>query len=116
MPGDLVLIEGGTYGETVTPAHSGTPAKPITFAAYDNRAVSSAAPIDHGVVAGNGSVYQASLPWDLGAGRNQVFVDGQPLNKARWPATSLDLSHPPTPMPTASRRRLPTAAMPRPRR
>ncbi len=34
------------------------------------------------------------MPWDLGTGRNQIFVDGQPLNEARWPATSLDLSHP----------------------
>jgi len=94
-PGDLVLIEGGTYAETVTPAKSGTLAKPITFAAYDNQTVviSGADPIT-GWSSDSGSIYQASMPWDLGAGTNQVFVDGQPLNEARWPATSLDLSDP----------------------
>jgi hypothetical protein len=34
------------------------------------------------------------MPWDLGPGMNQVFVDGQPLNEARWPASSLNLSDP----------------------
>jgi hypothetical protein len=95
QPGDLVLIEGGTYQETVTPATSGTAAKPITFAAYDNQAViiSGADPII-GWSQDTGSIYQASMPWDLGAGMNQVFIDGQALNEARWPATSLDLSDP----------------------
>jgi hypothetical protein len=94
-PGDLVLIRGGTYRETVTPATSGTPAKPITFAAYNNEPViiDGADPIT-GWSVDTGSIYQASMPWDLGAGNNQVFVDGQALNQARWPATSLDLSNP----------------------
>jgi hypothetical protein len=93
--GDLVLIEGGTYRETVTPANSGTAAKPITFAPYDNQTViiDGADPIS-GWSQHAGSVYQAAMPWDLGAGRNQVFVDGQPLNEARWPAAGVDLSHP----------------------
>src|SRR5579859_3511318 len=38
-PGDTVLIRGGTYPETVTPARSGTPGAPITFAAYNGENV-----------------------------------------------------------------------------
>ena len=34
------------------------------------------------------------MNWDLGDGNNQVFVDGRMINEARWPNTSLDLSHP----------------------
>ena len=34
------------------------------------------------------------MSWDRGAGSNQVFVDGKMMNDARWPNSSLDLSHP----------------------
>ena len=46
----------------------------------------------------NGPIYQAPMNWSLtttGTGtENQVFVDGQMMNYARWPNTSLDVSRP----------------------
>ncbi|HEX4792750.1 MAG TPA: right-handed parallel beta-helix repeat-containing protein [Humisphaera sp.] len=93
--GDHVEIRAGTYHETVTPAHSGTTGAPITFEAYNNEAVfvSGADPVV-GWSSYSGSIYQASMPWTLGEGSDQVFVDGQMINEARWPNTSLDPSHP----------------------
>src|SRR5258706_2067191 len=37
--GDTVYIRGGTYRETVTPAHSGTAAAPIIFEPYNGESV-----------------------------------------------------------------------------
>ena len=34
VAGDTVYLRGGTYGEALTPARSGTASQPITFAAY----------------------------------------------------------------------------------
>jgi len=34
VAGDTCSIRGGTYRETITPAHSGTSGNPITFAPY----------------------------------------------------------------------------------
>jgi len=95
QPGDMVLIRGGTYRETVTPANSGTAAAPITFEAYNNEPVilSGADPVA-GWSGYGGAIFRAAQPWDLGDGNNQVFVDGQMINEARWPNTSLDVSHP----------------------
>ena len=95
QPGDTVLIRSGVYRETVTPPRSGTAAAPITFMPYNNESVtiSGADPVA-GWNAYRGSVYQATQSWDLGAGENQVFIDGRMINEARWPNTSLDVSHP----------------------
>lgn len=95
QPGDAVMIEGGTYHETVTPANSGTASAPISYQAYNNQTViiDGADPIT-GWSGYNGSIYSAAQSWDLGEGSNQVFVDGQMVNEARWPNASLDVSHP----------------------
>src|SRR6266478_790834 len=76
--GDHVEIRAGTYHETVTPAHSGATGAPITFEAYNNEPVfiSGADPVV-GWSSYSGSIYQASMPWTLGEGSDQVFVDGQ---------------------------------------
>ncbi len=95
QPGDTILIRGGTYRETVRPARSGTADDPITFRAYDNETVTvSGLDVVRGWDPASGAIYQSTLPWDLGEGNNQVFVDGQMMNEARWPNTSLDVSHP----------------------
>jgi hypothetical protein len=94
-PGDTVLIRGGTYYETVTPPRSGLPGKTINFEVYDGESVTidGANPIT-GWTHYSGSIYEASQSWDLGEGNNQVFVNGQMMNEARWPNTTLDVSHP----------------------
>jgi hypothetical protein len=91
--GDTVEIEGGTYRETVTPAHSG-----VTFTDYNGQAVILTGTDTLGGWTRTGTsgsdIYQASMPWDLGEGSNQVFVDGQMVDEARWPNSSPDLLHP----------------------
>src|SRR5579859_3437054 len=88
--GDVVDIRGGTYHETVKPPHGG-----ITFQDYNGESVtvSGADPVT-GWGNYSGNIYQAPMSWDLGEGNNQVFVNGSPVNEARWPNTSIDLSHP----------------------
>lgn len=88
--GDTVAIEGGTYRETVTPPHSG-----VTFTNYGGQSVSI---IGTNQVSGfslaGGATYVANNSPNLGEGNNQVFVNGQLLNEARYPNSSLDPSHP----------------------
>ncbi len=93
--GDTVLVRGGTYRETITPAQSGTSAAPILFKPYNNESVTiSGADVLSGWSVSSGSIYKRAQSWDLGAGKNQLFVDGKMMNEARWPNTSLDISHP----------------------
>jgi hypothetical protein len=104
MAGDTAYIRAGVYRETVTPAHSGTQGAPITFMPYNGESVtisgadvispSSWAPY-------SGNIYQAPMAWDLSGENsdpipagNQVFLDGQMMIEARWPNTTLDVSHP----------------------
>jgi hypothetical protein len=88
--GDTVDIEAGTYRETVTPAHSG-----VTFTNYNGQAVTvSGTNTLTGWNNIGGSVYKASMPSDLGEGNNQIFVNGQMVNEARWPNLGPDLSNP----------------------
>jgi hypothetical protein len=93
QPGDTVMIRGGIYHETVTPANSGTTSAPIIYEAYNNESVTidGADPITGW---SPNPVYQAKMGWDLGEGNNQVFVNGIEQVEARWPNTSLDASHP----------------------
>ncbi|HWE02748.1 MAG TPA: right-handed parallel beta-helix repeat-containing protein [Tepidisphaeraceae bacterium] len=93
--GDTVDIRAGVYHETVTLHNSGTSAQPITLQPYNNESVTidGADPITGWKSAG-GDIWTAPMSENLGAGNNQIFVDGQMINEARWPNTSLDLSHP----------------------
>ena len=94
--GDTVLIRGGTYRETIVPASSGTAVGPIIFAAYgeEQAVVSGANLLASGSWSGfSNATYQATTFCGLGEG-NQVFVDGQMMNEARFPNTSLDVTRP----------------------
>ncbi|MDB5334337.1 MAG: galA, partial [Phycisphaerales bacterium] len=94
--GDHVEIRAGVYHETVTPAHSGATGAPIVFEAYNGEKVtiSGADPIG-GWAKYSGNIYDTTMPWDMGAGNNQIFVDGKALTEARWPNTNIaDPSHP----------------------
>ena len=97
QPGDNVIVRGGVYRETVRPPRSGTEYAPITIRTFDDENVTVSGTIllkswtRHENAA---SVYKASQSWDLGFGKNQVFVDGRMMTEARWPNTSLDVSRP----------------------
>jgi hypothetical protein len=95
QPGDTVLVRGGVYRETVKPARSGTPSSPITFKPYNGERVTvSGANVVGAWSKHAGPVYKAMQSWDLGTGRNQVFVDGRMMIEARWPNTTLDVTRP----------------------
>jgi hypothetical protein len=84
--GDVVVIAEGVYHETLAPQSSGRKGAPITFAAARGA---------HPVVTGCDRVsgwrkmadgkWEASVAWDLGIGRNQIFWNGQLLIEARQP-------------------------------
>lgn len=96
QPGDTVFIRGGTYRESVVPVRSGLSEKPITFTLFEKEpVVISGADV---VAAENwthvsNSIFQASVACVLDGG-NQVFVDGQMMNEARFPNTTLNISRP----------------------
>jgi hypothetical protein len=94
--GDTVLIRGGIYHETVTPANSGAAGTPITYAAYNGESVTvdGADPISGWSNSSGGGIYSAPMGWDLGEGNNQIFVDGQAQTEARWPNIGSDPSRP----------------------
>jgi parallel beta-helix repeat protein len=93
--GDTVEIRAGVYHETVTVPNSGTAAAPITFEAYNNESVTiDGADAITGWTNAGGPVFTAPMRENLGQGNNQLFVDGQMMNEARWPNTGLDLSYP----------------------
>jgi hypothetical protein len=94
QPGDHVEIRAGVYDETVTPARSGTAADPIVYEAYNGESVTitGANPLANWTL-DSGNIYESTLPTNLGEGNNQLFVNGQVVNEARYPA-STDLSNP----------------------
>jgi hypothetical protein len=86
--GDTCLINSGTYRETVTPAHSGTPSQPITFGPLPGATaiISGADVLSLSWTVYSNSIYQASTSKSF----NQLFVDGQMMNIARWPNAAPD--------------------------
>lgn len=93
--GDSVVVRAGVYRETVRPPRSGAAGAPVRFETYigEQVTVSGADPIS-GWTPHTASVFKARQKWDLGFGKNQVFVDGRMMIEARWPNTTLDVSHP----------------------
>ena len=81
--GDNVYVEGGTYRETVTVANSGTAAAPITFQPYNNQQVTITGldQLGSGWTDYSGPIYSNTV----GSAVSQVFVNGAPMNLARWP-------------------------------
>ena len=84
-PGQTCFIRGGTYRETLRPARSGEPQRPIVFSSYNNeQAVISAADTVSGWTRGEGETCKAPMDWDL-KDQNLLFADGVMLQEARWP-------------------------------
>jgi hypothetical protein len=82
-PGDRVILRGGIYRETLTPARSGQPGAPIIFSSYpgEDVVVSAFEPLSGWSDAGNG-VYRAQLfvsPYP------HVLIDGVSAIEARYP-------------------------------
>jgi Right handed beta helix region len=96
IQGNTCYVRAGTYRETITPANSGTPSAPIAFQPYNGESVTiSGADIISGWSVYSGAIYRSSaMNWDLGHGKNQIFVDGQMMTEARWPNTGTDLLRP----------------------
>src|SRR4028118_695384 len=93
-PGDIVLVRGGTYGETVSTSRSGTPNARITIQNYKNEAVtvSGIDPIVGAWTSVGNEVYRASMPWNYhfenesnDYNSNQVFHNNHMMELVRWP-------------------------------
>lgn len=72
--GDTVIIREGTYRETFAPQNDGTATSPIIFKAYEgeNPVITTTEEVSDFVDMGDGT-FAASVNWDLGRGKNQVF-------------------------------------------
>jgi hypothetical protein len=122
VAGDTCQIASGTYRETVTPAHQGTAAAPITYTAAPGATVTvdgtdpvtgwaavtgadlthlessdsflAGSPFASGVDAGH--VYQTTVTLNPALPGNQVFVDGAADIEAQWPYPGNNLLTPTT--------------------
>ena len=86
-PGDICLVRGGVYHQTLQFRKSGEPGRPIEFAPYHRERViiDGADPVT-GWRERRGGIYYAPMAWSLGEGLNQVFVKGRMILEARYPA------------------------------
>ncbi|GAA3409941.1 DNRLRE domain-containing protein [Paenibacillus hodogayensis] len=95
--GDVCIIRGGVYRETVVPVQSGIEGAPLTFRSYPGETVTiSGAELLSGWTEDSeapGRLYKASMPWSLGSG-NQVFINGTMAGEARWPNNTGSLLEP----------------------
>jgi len=83
--GDTCFIKAGVYREELKPTRNGTANSPIVYTHYQNDSVvvSATEPLTSWTVY-QGDIYQASYDMDL-EGRNMVYVNGKPMDWARWP-------------------------------
>ena len=84
--GDTVIIREGVYRETLTPENDGTEANPITFrAAEDEKVIISAADELGAFGHYKDNIYVTKMNWDLGVGRNQLFIGTDAMVEAKYP-------------------------------
>jgi hypothetical protein len=86
QPGDTVWIRSGTYRESISPSTDGTLAQAIVFSAYPGEEVviSGCDLLTGWRELGNG-IWEAPLQSTLPEYRNQLFINGKAMTKARWP-------------------------------
>ena len=102
--GGRCVLRAGTYRETIRPANSGTAARPIIFEAYQDEDVTvSGTDLAEGWTRYEGAIYQTDVALEAGYREvasntelfaNQVFVDGEMVNEARYPNGTRDLLRP----------------------
>ena len=87
--GDRVIIKGGTYRETVTPANSGTAKNPIIFEAASGEQVTVSAfeEVDDFELYHDG-IYVTRLPIELDFGSDFIMYGGDVLVEGRQPDTN----------------------------
>lgn len=86
--GDVVVISGGVYRETVTPQNDGTPTAPIIFKAAVGETVTISAFEEIGGFkryASISGVYYTAIPQTMGFDRNFVLYNGEILREGRHP-------------------------------
>jgi len=85
--GVTVWIRDGVYRETVRPRRSGRPDAPVRFVACpgENPVISGADILDVPWTVHSGKIYKASTTVVF----EQLFVDGQMMQEARWPNTPI---------------------------
>jgi hypothetical protein len=86
QPSDTLLIEAGTYRETVRFPRSGLPGGLITVKPDRDQqvTVTGSDPVT-GWTPYKGHIWKARMDWTLGRGKNQVFYGGEPMIEARYP-------------------------------
>lgn len=87
--GDTVIIGGGTYREVLKPKNSGTASKPIVFTSAPGEEViiSAAEPVGK-LTEYKGNILTGTIDWDLGNGKNQLFLNNTALDYAKHPNTN----------------------------
>jgi hypothetical protein len=83
--GSTVLLMDGTFSETLRIRHSGTPDKPVIFAAAPGArpVISARDPLAPPAI--KDGRWETPMTWTLGVGRDQVFLNDIPLTEARHP-------------------------------
>ena len=87
-PGDTVIVHEGVYREELVPQYDGAEGAPITFKAAKGEEVVISANEELGrwtLSDAEKNIYTTSMNWNLGATRNQLFIDGKMLSEARYP-------------------------------
>ncbi|MEL6927199.1 MAG: right-handed parallel beta-helix repeat-containing protein [Cyanobacteria bacterium J06600_6] len=92
QPGSTCWLRAGTYRETIIPKASGTEAKPIAFAAYNNeQVIISGTEIVDDWSLDEDSIYRTNVDLpvdgysDTGIFANQIFLNGEMMPEARLP-------------------------------
>jgi hypothetical protein len=86
--GDTLVLRRGVYRETVMFPRNGTEQSPIVLRPYQDEKVivSGCEPVTGWTLHDRDKgIWRAPMPWTLGPGRNQVFVDGELHIEARHP-------------------------------
>jgi hypothetical protein len=84
--GDTVWIRSGTYRESIILSRDGTTGKAIVFCAYPGEeVVISGCDLLTGWSELDNGIWEAPMQSSMPEYRNQLFINGKAMTKARWP-------------------------------